>query len=101
MNEISYDKRKAVYEKAIYRWGNEAQALMLIEEMSALAVEICKGFRGMIDRDATAYKIADATVMLEQLRIILGNNDQVCKCMDRKILRMADRLGMDPDSLTD
>ncbi len=99
MNEIGYDKRKAVYEKAICRWGNEAQILMVIEEMSELTKELCKCFRGKGDRDAIADETADVTIMLEQLRLIFNNNDEVCEHIDRKVLRTADRLGMDLDSL--
>ena len=95
MNEISYEKRRKVYEKAIRRWGVEAQILMVIEEMSELTKELCKGFRGKLDRDAIADEAADVTIMLEQLRIIFDNNAAVCEHMDRKLLRMADRLGMD------
>ena len=34
------------------------------------------------------------TIMLEQLRLILGINDNVCEHMDEKVTRLADRLGL-------
>ena len=101
MNRFEYEERKKVYEHAIDKYGIKPQMLMVIEEMSELAKAICKFFRvpgylepdeGVID--AIAEETADVTIMLEQLRLILGINDNVCEHMDQKIERLAERLDL-------
>ena len=92
MNEIGYEERKEVYAAALEKWGMEAQAWMVIEEMSELAKEICKARRGKHEPDEIADEIADVTIMLEQLRLMFNVNDLVCEHMDRKIVRLRERL---------
>ena len=96
MNKITYDERKAVYEKALLTWGSKAQTMMVIEEMSELTKALCKNFRGNPNDEDIADEIADVTIMLEQLRLIYGLNDLVCEHMDMKIIRLKERLRMDP-----
>lgn len=88
-----YEERKAVYEDAIHAYGVQAQLLMVLEEMSELQKEICKNFRGKDNRLAIAEECADLTIMLEQLRLIYGINDDVNIQMDLKVRRLAERLG--------
>jgi len=96
MNKITYDERKAVYEQALAAYGERAQVLMVIEEMSELTKEICKHFRGRPNIEELADEVADVTIMLEQLRLIYGLNAKVCEHMDMKVLRLKKRLGMEP-----
>lgn len=101
MNKFEYEERKKVYEHAIDKYGIKPQMMMVIEEMSELTKAICKLFRvpgylepdeGVID--AIAEETADVTIMLEQLRLILGINENVCEHMDQKIERLAERLDL-------
>ena len=101
MNRFDYDARKTVYEHAIDTYGIKPQMLMVIEEMSELTKAICKFFRVPGDEvpdkkiiDAIAEETADVTIMLEQLRLILGINDTVCEHMDEKVERLAARLDL-------
>lgn len=95
MNRISYAERVQIYRAAIYAWGAENQEKMVVEEMSELTKEICKHWRGRDNLDAIADEIADVTIMLEQLRLIYNLNDAVRAHMDKKILRLQDRLNED------
>ena len=97
MNKITYEERKVTYLAALTKWGKQAQTMMAIEEMAELTKEICKLFRGKADMESLADEIADATIMLEQLRLMYGINAEVCKHMDMKILRLQARLGMEPE----
>lgn len=82
---IVFEERKQVYEKALAKFGCEMQATVAIEEMSEVIKEITKMLRGNLDREHMAEEIADATIMLEQMRQMLNINDSVCSWMDYKI----------------
>ena len=88
-----YEERRAVYEDAIHAYGVQLQLIIVLEEMSELQKEICKNFRGNDNRLAIAEECADLTIMLEQLRLIFGINDDVNIQMDLKVRRLAERLG--------
>lgn len=92
MNKIDYAERVAVYENAIARNGVLLQAIVAIEELSEAQKEICKFLREEGNTEHLAEEVADATIMLEQLRIIFGINESVCRYMDEKVQRLADRL---------
>lgn len=101
MNKIPYETRCEVYDKALYKWGMVTQMLVAIEEMSEVIKAITKLERCSTDEhtneeycaalDSLIEEIADATIMLEQLRYIFGINDEVCEVMDEKIVRLLDR----------
>lgn len=92
MNTIDYAARVAVYESAIARNGVLLQAIVAIEELSEAQKEICKLLREEGDKDHLAEEVADATIMLEQLRLMFDINADVCRYMDAKVQRLADRL---------
>lgn len=92
MNKIDYAARIAVYENAIARNGVLLQLIVALEELSEAQKEICKYLRDEGSAEHIAEEIADATIMLEQLRIIFEVNERVCDYMDAKVQRLADRL---------
>lgn len=77
---------------AVKKFGGLNQCVIAIEEMSELTKEICKFYRGGYNFDALAEEIADVTIMLEQLRIIFNINEEVCEQMDRKVIRLEERV---------
>lgn len=98
MNKITYDARCEVYRKAIERWG-DLQIIVAIEEMSEVIKALTKFWRCPAE-DANvsqlhdiAEEVADATIMLEQLRLMFGIDNEVCEVMDRKIERLKERVG--------
>lgn len=92
MNKYSYDERAEIYEKAIARNGVLLQLIVALEELSEAQKEICKYLRDEGSDEHIAEEIADATIMLEQLRIIFDVNEPVCRYMDEKVKRLADRV---------
>lgn len=93
MNKIDYDTRNVVYNDAIDKYGDRAQTMVAIEEMSELTKELCKWLEGrQDDLDRITQEIADVTIMMEQLRIIFDCNEDVCQEMDFKIERLSKRL---------
>ena len=92
MNNIPYESRKEIYQKALSKFGIRLQMVVALEELSECQKEICKCMRGIADLDHLAEEIADATIMLEQMRLYLNLNDAVSKKMDEKVLRLEERL---------
>ena len=88
MNKIGYEERQRVYEAALNKWGEKLQATVAIEEMAEVQKEITKMLRGKLDREHMAEEIADATIMLEQLRQMLNINDSVESWMDYKVAEL-------------
>lgn len=92
MNAISYEERAKVYADALTTFGANCQLVVALEEMSELQKEICKALRGDIHPAHLAEELADATIMLEQVRQIFSINKPVCEMMDSKILRLRERI---------
>lgn len=95
MNKIGYEERQRVYEAALNKWGEKLQATVAIEEMAEVQKEITKMLRGQLDREHMAEEIADATIMLEQLRQMLNINDSVESWMDYKVAALKRKVGKD------
>lgn len=92
MNKITYNERAKVYVNAFITYGEDCQIVKAVEEMSECIQAICKVYLGGEDFSNLAEEIADATIMLEQLRIIFNNNEEVCRYMDEKIIRLDEKL---------
>lgn len=89
---IDYEERRAVYARAIAQNGVQLQEIVALEELSEAQKEICKFLRGCGNVDNLAEEVADATIMLEQIRMLYGINERVCQYIDAKVQRLADRL---------
>ena len=92
MNEITYEQRVQTYTNALITFGKTKQCIVAIEELSECAKEICKVLRGDGNMDHFAEEIADATICLEQMRLMFNLNEPVCRKMDEKILRLDGKL---------
>lgn len=82
-----------ILKKAIDTYGKDKQLDMVIEEMSELTKEICKHKRGRQNLENIAEEIADVEIMLQQLRLITGvqeNSIQDYRVI--KIKRLKNRL---------
>jgi hypothetical protein len=81
------------YKQAIALYGEKAQKLMAIEEMSELTKEICKDFRGKLDREHLVEEVADVLITIDQLMIMYEISDREIQQMyERKIERLKGRL---------
>lgn len=82
-------------EKAVEKWGVDAQLVILIEECSELTKEATKMLRGHGRRENMIEELADVTVMCEQMRIILGlSDDQLEDMAKAKMIRTMERGGI-------
>ena len=96
MNKIPYEQRVQTYTNALIHFGEANQLVVALEELSEVQKEICKVMRDKPDLDHLAEEIADATIMLEQVRLIFNLNDLVCQKMDEKVKRLDDKLKGEP-----
>ena len=87
-NRVPYHEREKVYREAIEVNGPTVQQIVALEELSEAQKEICKLLRSQGSLDHLAEEVADATIVLEQVRLIHGINDQVNKKMDEKVERL-------------
>lgn len=92
MNKIPYEERVKTYTNALIAYGEETQMIKCLEELAECQKEICKILIGGDDFDHLAEEIADATIMLEQMRLMFNINDVVCEYMDTKVQRLDDNL---------
>ena len=69
------------------------QLNVAIEEFSELIKEICKHKRGEDNRDNIIEEIADCSIMMEQLQIIFGiEDDDIIRIYNEKLDRLEERL---------
>ena len=94
----TYDERLAVYSKALLHYGEVIQMAVALEELSECQKEICKFLRGFGNAGNLAEEIADASIMLEQMRYIFGLEEMVNQKMDEKVKRLAARVNATEDS---
>lgn len=89
-----------IYKQAIKTYGKKAQKLMAIEEMSELTKEICKDFRGKLDREHLIEEMADVTITIDQLIMMyeISKEEIVSMCI-RKINRLKERLEKQNDEI--
>lgn len=90
---MTYREVFNTYNKAIELYGEKAQKLMAIEEMSELTKEICKDFRGKLDREHLIEEIIDVIITIDQLMMMYGiRGDEIEQMRERKIERLKERL---------
>jgi len=82
---------ETIYDAAVRRWGVAAQMDMALEEMGELVVAIQQRRRNRVTDKNIAEEVADVTIMMRQLRIILGE-DLVDALIRGKVGRLKGRL---------
>ena len=86
--------RKELYTKLLDLHGDK-QIIIAIEELSELQKELCKFLRNNSNHDNMAEEIADVEIMLEQMKMYFGIDDEEVEEMKKlKIQRTQERLGL-------
>ena len=80
-----------ILQAAIDHFGCELQQVVAMEEMSELTKELCKYRRGAKNEDRIAEEIADVQIMLWQLRLMFGNDQDVDGYISAKLARLQSR----------
>jgi len=76
-----------IYQATIARWGVDAQYDQAIEECAELIVALKHFKRGKISQQAVIDELADASLMLGQLRWMFGS-DQVEAAINYKLEKL-------------
>ncbi len=92
MNKITFEKRREIYTQALIAYGDTNQIIKCLEELAECQQAICKIVLGGENFDHLAEEVADATIMLEQMRLLFNINGPVCEYMDAKVKRLANNL---------
>lgn len=92
MTKTTHEERLEVYKEALWIFGQETQLVVALEELNEIQKEICKALRGFVNTAKLAEEVADATIMLEQLRYIFGIGQAVDQMVDTKIRRLVQRI---------
>ena len=73
-------------------YGKDSQVLIAIEEMSELTKELCKYFRRYDRKNEIIEEIADAEIMIEQLKCLFDIHTEVSNEIDYKLERQIRRM---------
>ena len=92
MNKVNYEERVKVYADALETFGPTKQLAKALEELTEVQLGICRALDGRRNIVHLAEEVADATIMLEQVRQIFDINAEVCQFMDAKVLRLRRRV---------
>lgn len=82
---------KEFYEKIIFKFGDNNQITVAIEELSELQKELCKSLRKEDNKVNICEEIADVEIMLEQIKLLFDIADVVEMEKNNKIKRTANR----------
>jgi len=85
-----------IYQATIARWGIDAQYDQAIEECAELIAALKHFKRGKISRHEVIDELADATLMLGQLRWMFGE-DLVESAISKKLAKLQQLLDEDEE----
>lgn len=83
------DERSKIYKDARTLWGDMSQVLMAVEEFSELNHALLKYMRGLAKTVEVWEELADAEIMLEQMKEIFGFNNKI---KGDKLQRLRERI---------
>ena len=93
---IDYNDAEDILHKALYKWGEELQADVAIEEFSELIQKLIQFKRGRVSETEVLEEIVDSYIMLQQLKIIFDhykeNEPDFDEFFERKMLRLENRI---------
>lgn len=82
-----------IYKKAIEKWGEPSQLLMVMEELAELIQAISHLLRNKYKAESKVIEeLADVEIMCEQLRIMINEDDKIDKIKEGKLARLSEML---------
>ena len=94
LDKMVLDQRNVVLYKALFEKNNTKQLVVAIEELSELQKELCKVLRyEYCDMEHIEEEIADVSIMLEQLMVVMGiKPSTIANIREEKLHRTRARL---------
>lgn len=89
---MTYEERAKVYDQAVETFGQENQLIVALEELSECQKEICKALRGQTNGRNLVEEVADAIIMLEQVRRIFKIRALTDAAINAKVVRLLQRI---------
>lgn len=84
--------KEELYKELLNKYEN-LQMVVAIEEMAELIQEITKSLRGKVDTSHLLEEYVDVVIMLEQVKIYFGLNDEkIEKVKNEKLKRTQERM---------
>ena len=97
---MNYQEITDTYKQAIKTYGEKAQKLMAIEEMSELTKEICKDFRGKLDREHLIEEMTDVLITMDQMMIMYEISvNEIKQMREGKLERLKERMDKENDEI--
>lgn len=97
---MNYQEVTDTYKQAIETYGVRAQKLMAIEEMSELTKEICKDFRGKLDREHLIEEMTDVLITMDQMMIMYEISvNEIKQMREGKLERLKERMDKANDEI--
>lgn len=90
--EMTYEEREKVYLNALVHFGDRKQMVKCLEELAECQQAIAKVVLGGENFDHMAEEVADAIIMLEQMRMLFNIGEKVSAYIDAKVRRLDKRL---------
>ena len=85
---------EALFQRCIKKWGADLQKVVAMEECCELAKVISKQLRRDASREEVLAEIADVRIMLDQMLVILGFDEEEENAVRRiKIKRLRGKVG--------
>lgn len=94
-------KKISIYKRVIKKWGSPLQLILTIEELAELQKALTKHLRYSDPENYTherelrqhlTEEMADVEIMLEQLKLIFDNDNDVKKAKKHKLNRLENLL---------
>lgn len=84
--------RRREYTDALNCWGDELQKSLFHEEIGEVLTAISHEKRGRCGKDAVLEELVDLQIMLNQMVILYGTDQESQDIFDVKIYRLIDRI---------
>ena len=84
--------RRPQYTAALECWGGESQKALFHEEIGEVLTAISHEKRGRCGRDAVLEELADLQIMLNQMVIMYGTDEEFEDIFDVKTRRLTARI---------
>lgn len=84
--------RSQVYTDALECWGTNFQKSMFHEEVGEVLTAMSHEYRGRCSKILVLEELADLQIMLNQMVVLYGTDDEFKQVLDTKLSRLVERI---------